>query len=149
MNITALKQVINYILDNNENLQAEGKGKITVEIIGDAGLGKTSLIEQIAQERGARFVKINLSQLEEVGDLVGIPSKQYCMYSPTGEEKWVTEKTINQFISMGYTLCPTCEPRMSYAVPEWVPQDPEEKVLLLLDDYSRIDSKFLEKFIQK
>ena len=137
MNITALKQVINYILDNNENLQAEGKGKITVEIIGDAGLGKTSLIEQIAQERGARFVKINLSQLEEVGDLVGIPSKQYCMYSPTGEEKWVTEKTINQFISMGYTLCPTCEPRMSYAVPEWVPQDPEEKVLLLLDDYSR------------
>ena len=57
MNITALKQVINYILDNNENLQAEGKGKITVEIIGDAGLGKTSLIEQI-----------NLSQLEEVGD---------------------------------------------------------------------------------
>ena len=29
---------------------------------------KTSLIEQIAQERGARFVKINLSQLEEVGD---------------------------------------------------------------------------------
>ena len=58
----------NYILDNNENLQAEGKGKITVEIIGDAGLGKTSLIEQIAQERGARFVKINLSQLEEVGD---------------------------------------------------------------------------------
>ena len=149
MNITALKQVINYILDNNENLQAEGKGKITVEIIGDAGLGKTSLIEQIAQERGARFVKINLSQLEEVGDLVGIPSKQYCMYSPTGEEKWVTEKTINQFISMGYTLCPTCEPRMSYAVPEWVPQDPEEKVLLLLDDYSRIDNKFLEKLIQK
>ena len=137
MNITALKQVINYILDNNENLQAEGKGKITVEIIGDAGLGKTSLIEQIAQERGARFVKINLSQLEEVGDLVGIPSKQYCMYSPTGEEKWVTEKTINQFISMGYTLCPTCEPRMSNAVPEWVPQDPEEKVLLLLDYYSR------------
>ena len=60
------------------------------------------------------------------------------MYSPTGEEKWVTEKTINQFISMGYTLCPTCEPRMSYAVPEWVPQDPEEKVLLLLDDYSRM-----------
>ena len=40
MNITALKQVINYILDNNENLQAEGKEKITVEIIGDAGLGK-------------------------------------------------------------------------------------------------------------
>ena len=40
MNITALKQVINYILDNNENLQAEGKGKITVEITGDAGLGK-------------------------------------------------------------------------------------------------------------
>lgn len=76
--------------------------------------------------------------------LVGIPSKQYCMYSPTGEEKWVTEKTINQFISMGYTLCPTCEPRMSYAVPEWVPQDPEEKVLLLLDDYSRSNQLFMQ-----
>ena len=45
MNITALKQVINYILDNNENLQAEGKGKITVEIIGDGAFQETGLID--------------------------------------------------------------------------------------------------------
>ena len=68
MNITSLKQVINYILDNNERLQENGGQKITVEIIGHAGIGKTSLVEQIAQERGARFVKINLTQLEEIGD---------------------------------------------------------------------------------
>ena len=144
MNIDSLETVVNYIFNNNEKLQEEGKGKITIELVGDAGLGKTSLMEQIAQKRGMRFVKINLAQLEEVGDLCGVPIKQYCMYSPEGEEKWVTEKTINQFISMGYTLCPTCEPRMSYAVPEWVPNDPEEKVLLLIDDYTRANSLFMQ-----
>lgn len=144
MNITSLEQVLNYILDNNEKLQEQGLNKITVELIGDAGLGKTSLVEQIATKRGMKFVKINLAQLEETGDLVGIPSKQYCMFSPEGEEKWVTEKTINQFISLGYKLCPDCEPRMSYAIPEWVPTDPEEKVILCLDDYSRANSLFMQ-----
>lgn len=144
MNIDSIKQILNYILDNNVKLAENGEHKITVELIGDAGIGKTSIVEEVAAERGAKFVKINLAQLEETGDLVGIPSKEYCMYSPTGEEKWVTEKTINQFMNMGYTLCPDCEPHMSYAVPEWVPKDPEEEVILLLDDYRRANQLFMQ-----
>lgn len=137
MTIDQTEKVINYMLDNNEKLVEAGKAKVTVELVGGAGIGKTSIIEQIAEKRGAKFVKINLAQLEEIGDLVGIPVKEYLMYSPEGEEKWVTEKMVQQFVAQGYTLCPTCEPRMSYAVPSWVPKDPEERCILLLDDYTR------------
>lgn len=55
-----------------------------------------------------------------------------------GEEKRVSEKLIPQFIQLGYSLCPDCEPVMSYAIPEWVPTGNEDKeFILLLDDFSR------------
>lgn len=68
MNIDSIKTVLNYILDNNKKITSDNGHKITVELIGDAGIGKTSIVEQLAEERGAKFVKINLSQLEETGD---------------------------------------------------------------------------------
>ena len=97
---------------------------------------KTSVIEQIAQERGAGYKRLNLSELEEVGDLCGCPVKEYAMYK-NNEEKWVTEKVVDRYINMGWELCEHWAPRMSYAVPEWVPKDPEQEFILLLDDYSR------------
>lgn len=166
MNIEEMRRVLNYMMDNNEKLAAQGLPKITIELIGGAGIGKTSIIEQIAEERGAKFVKINLAQLEEVGDLVGIPVKEYKMVSPLipirdseGElmideegntvyeprtEAWVTEKVVDQFSRMGYEMCSECEPRMSYAVPAWVPKDPQEKCVLLLDDYTRGNQLFMQ-----
>lgn len=68
MTIDQTEKVINYMLDNNEKLVEAGKAKVTVELVGGAGIGKTSIIEQIAEKRGAKFVKINLAQLEEIGD---------------------------------------------------------------------------------
>jgi len=166
MNIEEMTRVLNYMMDNNEKLAKQGLPKITIELVGGAGIGKTSIIEQIAASRGAKFVKINLAQLEEIGDLVGIPVKEYSMISPLipirdsegdivydedGNPKyeernsvWVTEKVVDQFSRMGYEMCPECEPRMSYAVPAWVPKDPEEKCVLLLDDYTRGNQLFMQ-----
>lgn len=69
MNITDLKKTVNYLLDNNLKLQGEGKTKIAVNICGEAGIAKTSAVKQIAEERNAKYVRINLAELEEVGDL--------------------------------------------------------------------------------
>lgn len=69
--------------------------------------------------------------------LIGIPVKEFIMISPTGEEQWITEKLIDEYLSLGYKLCSNCFPRMSYAVPAWVPQEEEQEVILLLDDYTR------------
>ena len=52
-------------------------------------------------------------------------------------ETWVSEKMVDEYLNLGYSLCRDCQPRMSYAIPSWVPQDPNEEVLLLLDDYTR------------
>lgn len=136
MNIIELEQVINHLLDNNLKLQEEGKHKIAICIEGEAGTGKTAIVQQIAEKRGAGYKLLNLSSLEELGDLVGIPQKEYLMLKGD-EEKRVSEKLIPQFINLGWELCPDCDPVMGYAIPEWVPTDDEQEFILYLDDYSR------------
>ena len=66
------------------------------------------------------------------------------MYSPDNTEMWVAEKVVDRYIHMGYTLCPTCLPRMSYAVPAWVPQNSEQEHILFLDDFSRANPLFMQ-----
>jgi MoxR-like ATPase len=56
------------LLDNNLKLVEEGKGKLAVSLIGHAGCGKTAIIKELAQDRGAGYTRLNLSELEEVGD---------------------------------------------------------------------------------
>ena len=63
-----VKDFLNFIIKNNIELQKVGKKPSSVEIIGEAGLGKTSIVEQIAKENDLDFVKLNLSQIEELGD---------------------------------------------------------------------------------
>jgi midasin (ATPase involved in ribosome maturation) len=68
MNIQEIKNTLNYLLDNNLKLVEEGKGKLAVSLIGHAGCGKTAIIKELAQDRGAGYTRLNLSELEEVGD---------------------------------------------------------------------------------
>lgn len=143
MNIEEIKSTLNYLLDNNLELVEQGLDKITINLVGEAGIGKTSVIKQLAQQRGAGYKRLNLSELEEIGDMVGIPQKEFMM-TKNGEEKRVAEKLIPQFINLGYDLCPECDPVMSYAVPEWVPDDPEQEFILFLDDFSRANTMFMQ-----
>ena len=144
MNIQEIKNTLNYLVDNNLKLVEEGKDKLTVSVVGHGGIGKTSIIKQLAEERGAGYYRLNLASLEEIGDLCGIPVKEYLMHSPEQEELWVAEKVVDRYAAMGYTLCPTCLPRMSYATPSWVPKDPEQEFILTLDDYNRSSPLFMQ-----
>lgn len=143
MNIEEVKKTVNYLLDNNLRLVEQGMNKIAISLSGVAGVGKTSILREIAEERGAKYVRINLAECEEIGDLLGVPCKEYIMHKE-GEEKWINEKVIDRYVSMGWELCEYCEPRMSYAVPSWVPKDENEEVLLNLDDFSRATSLFIQ-----
>lgn len=144
MNINEIKATLNYLLDNNLRLSAQGLDKIAVNIVGAAGIGKTAIIKQLAQERGCGHVRINLSEIEEVGDIVGVPVREFQMTAPDGSEKWVTEKVLDQYTHMGYQLCADCQPRMSYAIPAWVPTDPDKEFILYLDDFSRANPLFMQ-----
>lgn len=140
------KEIINYIIDNNVRLKEEGKKPTAVDLCGPAGIGKTSIIEQIAEERGALLVKINLSELEEVGDLCGVPITEYYICKGEGSDEecmWVTKDLVDYYIKAGWGM-KSPESRMSYAIPAWVPQDPEQECILLLDDYTRAEPRFLQ-----
>jgi len=86
LNVTELKGFVNHIITNNRYLQANGKSPVSIEVVGESGIGKTSTIVELAEENKLKFVKLNLAQIEELGDLVGFPVRQFQMY----KEKTVT-----------------------------------------------------------
>ncbi len=66
--IDEFKKILNFILDTNNQLTKQGKPKVTLELVGNHGIGKTECIRQVANERGMKLVKLNLAQTEELGD---------------------------------------------------------------------------------
>ena len=77
INVNELKDFLGHIIANNRYLQEQGKSPVNVEVIGESGIGKTSAIIQLAKEQNLNFVKLNLAQIEEIGDLVGFPIRQF------------------------------------------------------------------------
>ena len=80
LNIDDLKGFVNHIINNSRFLQAQGKPPVAIEVMGESGIGKTSTVVELAQEHNLNFVKLNLAQIEELGDLVGFPVRQFQMY---------------------------------------------------------------------
>lgn len=100
---------------------------------------KTSVVEQVAQERGMTYIKLNLAQLEEAGDLIGFPVKEYEVKSKEGKIQWISADLLKYYLELGYEA--TGEQQMGYATPKWLPKDDNPNgVILCLDDYSRANS---------
>ena len=181
-----MKEFLNHIISNNRFIQAKGIKPVATEVIGEAGLGKTTVVEQVAKANNLSLVKINLAQIEELGDLVGYPIKQYelCKKStvsvpvekepeyemvkkklPNGkivmkkviknpgetvkansqECLWIDDAAIEQYTKQGYEF--TGNKRMSYAPPEWI-ADKEGGGILLVDDWSRADQRFIQAMME-
>jgi hypothetical protein len=103
--------------------------------------GKTSAVKQLATEMGMDIIKLNLSQIEELGDLIGFPFKEFEMVREDGVVKWVQESLMETYIKNRYK--PTANSRMSHAAPEWI-QGKGEGGFLILDDYTRADHRFMQ-----
>ena len=140
LNVDELKGFIKHMVGNNQAIQADGKVPVAVNIEGDAGLGKTSAILQLGKEMGMDVVKLNLSQLEELGDLVGFPVKEFQVKNSEGKTLWVTEQEIETANNKGYRVV---DKRMSHAAPDWI-QGKGEGGFLILDDYTRADQRFMQ-----
>ena len=177
LNVTELKGFVNHIITNNRYLQEAGKNSVSVEVVGESGIGKTSTIVELAQDNNLKFVKLNLAQIEELGDLVGFPVRQFQMY----KEKQVPAKKIDD---ISYTAAQraaassdlanlktttkkvgmwvdelavqeylkngykmTGKNRMSYCAPEWI-ADAKAGGILLLDDWNRADTRFIQAVME-
>jgi len=140
LNVEEMKDFIKHMVGNNQHIQTEGKVPVAINIEGDAGLGKTSAIMQLGKEMNMQVVKLNLSQLEELGDLVGFPVKEFEIQNQEGKKMWINEAQIDAAVKKGYKIGAK---RMSHAAPEWI-QGKGEGGFLVLDDYTRADHRFMQ-----
>ena len=144
LNIDELQDFVDHIITNNRHLQSEGKKPVAVEVVGESGIGKTTSIMDMTKAHNLDFVKLNLAQIEELGDLVGFPIKQFQMWTEKDGKKigkWVDEVAVNDHSKLGFQT--TGKSRMSYSAPEWI-ADKKAGGVMLLDDWNRADVRFIQ-----
>jgi hypothetical protein len=156
INVKELKRIITHIINTNKSIQSNGQTPLALNVIGQAGLGKTSTIIQSAKEFGFKeenIVYLNLSALEEIGDLIGIPVEEYKIGKVTTDEKgtktsktiWVKEPALPSYVKAGWIV--TTDSRMSYSIPEWV-SGKTGPGMLILDDYTRASQRFTQAVME-
>ena len=149
LNGQQLKDLIKHYVHTNKVLHAQNKPAVSISIVGPAGIGKTSIEEQVGAELGMKVVKIDLGQLEELGDLVGMPVKEFQIdkkklvegkiVTEEGSEKWVTENTLPLYLGAGYVQ--SGRYRTNTATPKWV-EELTGPTLLIIDDFTRSSATF-------
>lgn len=144
LNISEMKDFLRHIVKNNQYLQENNKPPVAIEIVGESGIGKTSMVLQLKNELGLDFVKLNLAQIEELGDLVGFPIRQFEMKNET-ESNWIDEHAVEDYHKQGWKT--TGKNRMSYCPPEWI-SGKENGGILLLDDWNRADIRFIQAVME-
>ena len=144
LNVNEMKEFLRHIIKNNQYLQDRNKPVVSIEVVGESGIGKTSMAVQLKNELGLDFVKLNLAQIEELGDLVGFPIRQFEMESAT-QKGWVDEHAVEDFHKKGWVT--TGRNRMSYCPPEWI-SGKENGGILLLDDWNRADIRFIQAVME-
>ena len=145
LNVKEAKSFLAHIIQNNRYLQENGKLPVAVEVVGDSGIGKTSTIVQLADELNLKFVKLNLAQIEELGDLVGFPIRQFEVCVDGGDCLWIDEHAVQEYTKQGYQF--TGANRMSYCPPEWI-SNSSSGGILLLDDWNRADIRFIQAVME-
>jgi hypothetical protein len=146
VNIKELKGFLGHIVTNNRYLQSNGKLPVSVEVVGDSGIGKTSSIMQLAKELDLHVVKLNLAQIEEIGDLVGFPIRQFEVCETEGAKCiWIDEHAVDEYTKLGYKF--TGKNRTASCPPEWI-SGKTKGGILLLDDWNRADTRFIQAVME-
>ena len=119
-----VEMFINHMIDCNKNMDRP----TPVCIWGMAGIGKTSIVEQIANKKGYDFRYVSPAQFEEMGDMLGMP--------------YVSKEIITNADGSKTEISET-----KYAIPEWVPTT-DGPGILLIDDVNRADDRILRGIMQ-
>lgn len=115
-----VEEFLLHIFEVNAQAEAAGRRKTPVCIWGKHGIGKTQLVEQVAQVKGYKWAYFAPAQFEEMGDLVGMPR--------------IADQSHGQAAT-------------EFVPPEWVPRE-EGPGILLIDDVNRADDRILRGIMQ-
>lgn len=143
ISIEQASKLLEHVIVTNRQLQDENDTPVAISFSGSQGIGKTAIVQQVAEKHNMGFVKLSLHELEEVGDLVGYPLKEFRIVNKeTGKTSWVADSLLDKVNTQKFNI--TSKSRMSYAKPAWVPEFNENGTILLLDDYARSSSMLIQ-----
>lgn len=123
LNAPALGAVLRHVFEANARAAQYGELPTPVCIWGPHGIGKTAMVREIATSQGWAFVEVAPAQIEELGDLHGLPTR---VDTGTGKAR---------------------DGRTAFLPPEWVPKA-KGPGILLLDDLNRADERVLRALMQ-
>lgn len=120
-NAEKIEDLLSRMFDNNMKRINEGLSPVPICIWGSHGLGKTTLIRSLADQKGWAVSYCAPAQFEEMGDLHGIPERV----------KDENGRTVTV-----------------YAKPKWAPDDTGRPGILIMDDFNRADDRILRGLMQ-
>jgi hypothetical protein len=129
-----VRSILQHIVANNKYLVENQLQPLAIEIVGEAGIGKTTLVIDEAKSMGLDYYKLSMSQTDELSDLVGFPIREF----KTVAGEWISEKQLNSSHEL------SGDARTAWCPPKWVPSDEESAGILILDDWTRADSRFAQ-----
>lgn len=161
ISMNEVKNLLNYTIDNNFRLEEEGKKPIAICFEAEAGIGKTSIVQQIAEERNMTCTKLSLHELDEAGDLIGYPQVEYeCQIAKKVKDAdgniklkvlpntvWMNTKQL-EGQDKSVAVRQTGKTRMAYAKPAWVPEYNENGNLFLMDDFGRCNQQLMQAVME-
>jgi MoxR-like ATPase len=142
---TETYNLLKSLIESNDKIINGGGLPVSISVVGVHGIGKTTIIRELASDMGRDFFKLNLSQITEPSELVGFYSKEYEMAKKDVESIWCTENMIPDYTKLGYertklsktTACP----------PDWV-VNLKENGILCLDDFSRGNQLLMQSVME-
>lgn len=150
-------EVKQWLLDNIKDNMAREKERITYSIWGLAGVGKTTLVKNLKKEKvtfngktfdGFEIIDIPLAQIEEMGDILGLPTEMM-MVEKENQQKWIlTQNAVIQYhLSTGWKISDTVAPVTINTPPAWVPKE-ERPGIILFDDGNRASQRIMKGLMQ-
>lgn len=138
-------EVKEWIVQNIQDNASREKDKISLDLWGPPGAGKTSIIKSLVF-MGYKVIDIPLAQIEEMGDILGFPVEEIEM-KKNDETVWIkaVDSLIASYLKEGYVN--TGNQRTIYAPPAWVPTK-EEKGIILFDDGNRASQRIMKGLMQ-
>lgn len=136
--------LLSTLIESNDKIITNGGVPISVSIVGERGIGKTTIPRELIEDLGRTYYKLNLAQLTEPSELVGYYSKEYEV-TKGKESVWITENLIPKYIENGFKYEEKVRTRP--CPPDWV-ENLQENGFLILDDYSRSNSLFSQAVME-
>lgn len=136
--------ILKEIIEANDKIIKTGGNPVSISVVGVHGIGKTTVIRELAEDMGRDFFKLNLAQITEPSELIGFYAKEFQMVK--GESTaWVTENMIPEYTSQGYVRGELS--RTSPCPPDWV-VNLKQNGILCLDDFSRGNSLLMQSVME-